>query len=447
MAEEKEVEEKQEAGSEKGTEEFSEEGAKEGGEPQEALPGETSELKGPDGNQKEKHSYTKEGRPRRVKRAFEPRPVNIPPEELKDYVYSVLFASAKAMSDEELVQICGHDKKKVGKALEELQAEFGGMKGPVMLVSEGNTWKLTVREKYLPVIQNLVTETELPGSVMETLAVIAYKYPILQSDLIKIRTNKAYDHLRELEEAGYIAREVFGRTRRIKLTPKFFDYFDLPPDKVKEVFKGFEAIEDVIRKKEEEAVEIKKMVKEKQAKDVEAHEKQKEEIGKLGNLEVFEEPEEKPSDEDAEEEGQTEKLGDLEVFEEPEAEDAGEGTPREFEEAGEVEEVAEKEGTGVELSEEAEAEVDKRVEELLHPPPEVEQTEGVGAGLAEEGGEEENPEGAPEEGEEETSEPSEDAEKASTSDEAETEEKPSKEVSEPEGSDDAQKAPPSDTSE
>ena len=56
-------------------------------------------------------------------------------------------------------------------------------------------------------VRKIVTETELTRSVMETLAVIAFKYPILQSDLIKLRTNKAYDHLVELEKSGYISRQ------------------------------------------------------------------------------------------------------------------------------------------------------------------------------------------------------------------------------------------------
>ena len=125
------------------------------------------------------------------------------------------------------------------------------------------------KEKYLALIQNIVTETELDKSLMETLAVIAWKYPILQADVIRLRNNKAYDHLRELEEAGFIAREKKGRTRTIRLTPKFFEYFDLPPSKAKtqdafkeivpeEIRENIEKTEGDIEATEKEIEEIKK---------------------------------------------------------------------------------------------------------------------------------------------------------------------------------------------
>ena len=104
---------------------------------------------------------------------------------------------------------------------------------------------------------------------METLAVIAWKYPVLQSEVTKIRTNKAYEHLRELEEMGYITREKKGRTRQIKLTQKFFDYFDIvEKEKLKEKFKG------IADKQEEKlANEIKEEAKEEMIEKISKDEK------------------------------------------------------------------------------------------------------------------------------------------------------------------------------
>ncbi|MFC1774850.1 SMC-Scp complex subunit ScpB [Nanoarchaeota archaeon] len=68
------------------------------------------------------------------------------------------------------------------------------------------------------------------------LAVIAYKSPILQSDVIKIRTNKAYDHLKLLEDQSFITREKHGRTKLIKITQKFYDYFEISPEELQKKF-------------------------------------------------------------------------------------------------------------------------------------------------------------------------------------------------------------------
>ena len=92
---------------------------------------------------------------------------------------------------------------------------------------------------YSAIVQKVVSQTELDKPLMQTLAVIAWKYPVLQADVIKIRHNKAYDHLKQLEELGFVSRQVFGRTRKLTLTPKFFEYFDLPSEEqAKEVFKN-----------------------------------------------------------------------------------------------------------------------------------------------------------------------------------------------------------------
>ena len=120
-----------------------------------------------------------------------------------------------------------------------------------MLIQEGNEWKLTVREPYLHLVRNIVIDTELSKTITETLAIIAFKYPISQADLIKIRSNKAYDHVKELQNMQFIEKVKNGRTFDIKLTTKFFEYFDLPEDKVKETFKNYDEIEKAIEEKEQ----------------------------------------------------------------------------------------------------------------------------------------------------------------------------------------------------
>ena len=191
-----------------------------------------------------------------------------------------------------------------------------------MLVNEGDSWKITIREQFLPLVRNIVTETELSKTIMETLAVVALKYPIKQSELIKIRTNKAYDHLKELEQMGYITRQKHGRTNLIKLTQKFFEYFDLPQEKLKEVFKDFASIARAIEDKE---FEIKK-IKEEQKATAEEEKRKDQEIKKAADLldeegnpldlERHEKKDDEPKIEFVEE-----KLDDLKVVDEPSEEE------------------------------------------------------------------------------------------------------------------------------
>ena len=250
-------------------------------------------------------------------------------EELKKKIESILFATGKKLDVAEIAKLCrlSHNIPLVEKILKELKEKYGKEDSSLMLVREDTAWKLTVREKYVSLIKNLVTKTELSKTIMETLAVIAYKVPVLQSELIKVRTNKAYDHLRELERTGYITRKKKGRTKLIELTPKFFEYFDVPPEKLRERFKTVEELEKAVGVKEAELREAKTEEKEKKGETEKAKGEVKKETEKeISRLDkVLKEKEEKVPEVDLiDKEGHAKKLNtyDSEIaegteFEEP----------------------------------------------------------------------------------------------------------------------------------
>ena len=161
------------------------------------------------------------------------------PHELLNRVEAVLFAAGRAMEFSEIAKLAQErDDSKVKSALKALQKRYEESETSLVVVEEGRKWKLTVGDKYLPLVRNLVAETELSKTVLETLAVVAWKSPVMQSEVIRIRTNKAYDHIKELEESGFITRQKHGRTMLIKLTEKFHKYFDVEGKRLKDAFHG-----------------------------------------------------------------------------------------------------------------------------------------------------------------------------------------------------------------
>jgi segregation and condensation protein B len=222
-------------------------------------------------------------------------------------VEALLFSSGRKMTEEELSKLTRIRPDKLKQALEELKRKHESEESPLILLNDADSWKLMTKEKYISLIQNIVTETELDKSLIETLAVIAWKYPILQADVIKLRNNKAYDHLRELEAAGFIAREKLGRTRSIRLTPKFFQYFDLPPSKAttQDAFKDIvpEKVKDKVEKAELDIESAEKEIKDRNKKKAETEQKMRDDkerrkqedeidlvddIGKETKLDVYE---------------------------------------------------------------------------------------------------------------------------------------------------------------
>ena len=211
----------------------------------------------------------------------------------KKKVEAVLFAVGDKIDLEEISRLTALDPSKAKELLQELQSDYKQGQSPFMITNEGNKWKLTVREEYMPIVQKIVPHTELSKTIMSTLAVIAWKAPVLQSDIIRIRTNKAYDHIKELEEMGFITKQKHGRSFLIRLAQKFYEYFDLKDkEDVQEKFKEFRDVSEadlVLEEIEEKGEE------------------------KLGELDVVDEPQQINVPQ--------ERLGELDVFDEPKSQE------------------------------------------------------------------------------------------------------------------------------
>ena len=156
---------------------------------------------------------------------------------LKHNIEAVLFAVGKEISTLKIASLTGAEVKEVEKELKILQKEYLERDHSLHIIQrEDGMWKLTVRDLYVPLVSSIVESTELDAPIMQTLAVIAWKYPVVQSEIVKLRGSSAYEHMRELVEQGFIIKERFGRTYRVRLTKKFFQYFDLPSAEAKQAF-------------------------------------------------------------------------------------------------------------------------------------------------------------------------------------------------------------------
>src|SRR3989338_9095541 len=160
-------------------------------------------------------------------------------------VEAVLFTTGRFMEEEELSNITGIASIGILKeSLKKLQKKYDKNESSLQLIEDKNKWKLGLRKQYIYLTSKLLDDSELDRPTQETLAIIAYKQPLIQSDVIKLRGNKAYDHIKLLKENGMVVSEPFGRTRLLKLAPKFFDYFDVADlEKLKEV--GDKKLEEI----------------------------------------------------------------------------------------------------------------------------------------------------------------------------------------------------------
>ncbi|HLC52055.1 MAG TPA: SMC-Scp complex subunit ScpB, partial [Candidatus Nanoarchaeia archaeon] len=76
-------------------------------------------------------------------------------------VEAVLFAIGKEITEERIAALCSLDQKEVNQILQSLEKSYKDMDLSFYLVQKENGWKLTVRDKYVPLVSSIVTSTEL----------------------------------------------------------------------------------------------------------------------------------------------------------------------------------------------------------------------------------------------------------------------------------------------
>jgi len=148
-------------------------------------------------------------------------------DELKKKLEAILFCIPEGIS----VQNLAHKVNlgftgTVKGALEELKKDFEARGSSLRLLNEGDIWKLRVKDEFVPVVTE-AAQPEFDRGVMETLAYIAWRGGSRQCDVVRVRSNKAYNHIKLLKEKGFINSHKSGLSKWLEPTKKFYEYFKL----------------------------------------------------------------------------------------------------------------------------------------------------------------------------------------------------------------------------
>lgn len=143
-------------------------------------------------------------------------------------IEAALFVSGRFLSIQELISYTDLNPLIIKELLEKLQDKYEKANSAIELIKKNDLWKMDVRQEYTNIINKFATGTsEFTKAEQETLAIIAYKQPIKQSVIIKIRGNKAYDHIKKFAELGLIKKKKQGHTHELSLSDEFHDYFSI----------------------------------------------------------------------------------------------------------------------------------------------------------------------------------------------------------------------------
>ena len=165
------------------------------------------------------------------------------PSKMDDLVFeveAVLFASGKPLSVKELTSALGRDDfRPVQRALRTLEQTYSHRQSALEVRRVGERYALQLQERFVPTVQS-VTPVEMAPRTLKALTLIAYHQPILQSMLVRMVGDSAYEEVQRLRGMSLVHTEVKGSTLELTTTRRFAEYFGIASTKPEEIRKFLE---------------------------------------------------------------------------------------------------------------------------------------------------------------------------------------------------------------
>ena len=141
-------------------------------------------------------------------------------------IEAVLYLKGKPVSKKSLSELTNSDLNSVSDAIKQLSDKYSNSSSALEIISNNSLISLELKQSLNEYVEDLLP-AELKTSVLRTLAVIAIKKKLLQSDLILLRGSSAYEHIKELIEKKFIIKrkQKDGRSYWLSLSDKFFQTF------------------------------------------------------------------------------------------------------------------------------------------------------------------------------------------------------------------------------
>lgn len=157
----------------------------------------------------------------------------------KSRLEAALFLAEEPVDKEEIADILDLGSMGyVDMLLEEFEEELEEDDRGLELVETPEGYEMKVKNKHLEHVSHLAPHQDLNEGQLRTLSLIAYNSPVEQADIVELRGNRAYQHVKELVNRNFISKEKDGRTSILDITDHFLDYFDI--DSVEQFKQEFE---------------------------------------------------------------------------------------------------------------------------------------------------------------------------------------------------------------
>lgn len=153
---------------------------------------------------------------------------------VESVVEAVLFASDEPLNDARLAKIVDGTPKQIRQHIDNLNEKYQANNNAFRIEQIAGGYQMLTLSQYNLWLKKLIRErgeSKLSPAALETLAIIAYKQPVIRADIEAIRGVAAGEVLRSLCYKGLVKivgrAEVLGRPMLYGTTKKFLEVFGL----------------------------------------------------------------------------------------------------------------------------------------------------------------------------------------------------------------------------
>ena len=188
---------------------------------------------------KNKFFHSSVNKPNESKIPIHPKPLSVSVETIEEIDYAkqkenlkkieaIFFVSGKFLTIPELISLTDLNPIVLRDLIDRLKDKYSKEDSAIAIIEKNGMWKMDVRPEYYNILNKLAGgRSEFTKAEQETLAIIAFKQPIKQSVIIKIRGNKAYEHIKKFSDLELIRKKKLGHTHELNLSDDFYDYFSV----------------------------------------------------------------------------------------------------------------------------------------------------------------------------------------------------------------------------
>ncbi|MGJ3250102.1 MAG: SMC-Scp complex subunit ScpB [Elainellaceae cyanobacterium] len=154
---------------------------------------------------------------------------------LASTIEAILYLKGQPLTIAKIAEYARCDRKDAEGGLVELMSDYAHRDSALEIAETPDGYCLQLRDSFQDLVNTLVP-LDLGVGALRTLAAIALKGPIAQTQLVDLRGSGAYHHVQELVSLGFVRkrRQSDGRSYWLQVTEKFYQYFQV--DKLPQPF-------------------------------------------------------------------------------------------------------------------------------------------------------------------------------------------------------------------